>query len=79
MEKTRTIELKGHIIDSLTLTKVMDSIIDAGAKCNIDEIDIGAEKNSISYARLCIVAENNKIMDNAIEIAKKQGAFPVEN
>jgi len=77
MAESCTLEIKGHIIDSLTLSKVMDSIIELGAKCKVDEIKIGQEKTSVSYAKLKVEAENKTILDKVKEFAKKHGAVPV--
>ena len=40
----REIELSGHIIDSLTLPKTMDIIMDNGGDFDILEFDIGKRK-----------------------------------
>ena len=47
MEK-RNIELSGHIIDSLILTKTMGIIMDKGGEFDILEIDVGRKKSDIS-------------------------------
>ena len=38
---SETIELRGHIIDSLTLTKILDQIVTQGASFNTVEFRIG--------------------------------------
>ncbi len=41
--KQCTIEIKGHIIDSLTLTKIMDTILSNGGGY-VDKIDLGMKR-----------------------------------
>ena len=38
---TETIELEGHIVDSLLLAKVLDLVLEAGADYRITSFDIG--------------------------------------
>lgn len=49
-----TIELEGHIIDSLLLAKVLDLIIDAGADYEIVEVVIGRARDDHSRAVLAL-------------------------
>lgn len=53
---TELIELSGHIIDSLVLTRAMDEIIAGNGDYAIEEISIGVHKDDPSYARLRVRA-----------------------
>ena len=53
----RTIELKGHIIDSLTLTRTMGIIMDNGGEFDILEINIGRKKSDVSRAKIEVSAD----------------------
>ena len=53
---SETIELRGHIIDSLTLPKVLDQIVTRGATFNIVEFKIGQKRVDPSLARIEISA-----------------------
>lgn len=46
------IELKGHIIDSLILPKVLDAIMDAKGTYEILQLDVGKTKNDESCCRI---------------------------
>ena len=48
---SETIELRGHIIDSLILPKVLDEIIARGATFKIGEIRIGENRRTASASR----------------------------
>jgi hypothetical protein len=70
----KRIELKGHIIESLILPKVLDIIINEGGRCDVEQIDVGIEKQAFSYAKIKILATSDEMMDSIIEKVKKQGA-----
>jgi len=66
------IRLSGHIIDSFTLQKVMDTIIDQGGDYEIEELNVGKHNNDISTARIRIETEDednlNKILDMVTDL-----------
>ena len=49
---SETIELRGHIIDSLILPKVLDQILTHGANFKITEVQIGRKRADQSFARI---------------------------
>lgn len=49
---TETIELSGHIVDSLLLAKVLDMIVDAGVAYELTDVQIGRTNVDISHARI---------------------------
>ena len=49
-----TVELEGHIIDSLLLAKVLDEILAGGADYDIVEVDIGRTRRDHSRAVLSL-------------------------
>ena len=53
---TELFEIEGHIIDSLTLAKVMDVVIAAGADYRIVDVEIGKTNADISTARIEVTA-----------------------
>jgi lysine-ketoglutarate reductase/saccharopine dehydrogenase-like protein (TIGR00300 family) len=54
---TETIEVTGHIVDSLLLAKILDSILDAGCDYEIAEFDIGKTSLDTSRARIDVTGE----------------------
>ena len=54
---SETIELRGHIIDSLILPKVLDQILTHGAHFKIGEITIGQKRADQSFARIEVSGE----------------------
>ena len=75
---SKTIEVQGHIVDSLTLSKILDIIFNNDVRCDIQEIKIGIEKKDFSYAKIKISTKSQQVMDNILEKIIKQGAVLVE-
>jgi hypothetical protein len=71
---SETIELRGHIIDSLILPKVLDQIVTRGAVFNIVEFKIGQKRVDQSNARIEISAPDQKALDELIERLRGHGA-----
>ena len=69
-----TIELRGHIIDSLTLPKVLDQIVTRGATFNIVEFKIGQKRVDPSFARIEVTAPTRAELDELIQRLREQGA-----
>ncbi len=57
------IELSGHIIDSWTLPRAWDTIMDRGGNFTVEEIRIGIHKTETSYARLRVEAPDEQTLD----------------
>ena len=53
---TEEIVLEGHIIDSLTLPRVMDAIVYQNGDFEVVEIRVGRTRDAKSYARLKVTA-----------------------
>ncbi len=71
----KELKIKGHIIDSLVLSKLLDQINELGLTCYATKVDIGKRREDISEATFIIEADNNDEMLKAVELAKKQGAY----
>lgn len=57
MRITEEIELKGHIIDSLILPKVLDTIMDLQGDFEILQLDVGKTKVDESYCRIRVTGD----------------------
>ena len=71
---SETIELRGHIIDSLILPKVLDQILTRGASFKIAEIKIGQQRADQSFARIEVTAPSRPELDELIQRLREQGA-----
>ena len=63
----REIELSGHIIDSLTLPKTMDIIMDNGGDFDILEFEIGKRKSDTSKAKIMVSAESPDVLNSILD------------
>src|SRR5213082_4084060 len=75
---SETIELRGHIIDSLILPKVLDQILTHGANFKIGEIKIGKKRADQSFARMEVSAQTGEALDELILRLRQHGAEVVE-
>ncbi len=71
---SETIELRGHIIDSLILPKVLDQILTHGANFKIAEIKIGKKRADQSFARIEVSAETSEALDELVLRLRQHGA-----
>ena len=52
---SREIEVRGHLIDSLVLTKIFDSVMDLDGKFAVLDIEVCKKKADESYAKLLVL------------------------
>jgi lysine-ketoglutarate reductase/saccharopine dehydrogenase-like protein (TIGR00300 family) len=71
---TETIEVEGHIIDSLILAKILDAIIAAGADYQILDVTIGRTNVDPSRAVLQIDAIDDDAIEALVEQLQVHGA-----
>src|ERR671930_2795108 len=75
MTFSETIELRGHIIDSLVLPQIMAEVMDRGGEVVIQQIDVGRRKDEPSYARIQISAPTAELLDLLLDRAQRIGAI----
>src|SRR5881397_2052306 len=72
------IELRGHIIDSLTLPKVLDEILTNGGTFTIREVKIGGQRHDPSYACIDVFGPSPEVVDNIVRRLRQHGAEVIE-
>lgn len=75
---SETVELRGHIIDSLILPKVLDEILTRGGAFKIGEIKIGESRIDQSYAKIEVSAPSKDALGELMLRLRQQGAAVVE-
>lgn len=75
---SETLLLQGHIIDSLTFSKVLDRIMERGGRFTIQEISVGQKKNERSRAVLQVAAESQRKLDTLLKELRNLGAEVLE-
>lgn len=71
------IELRGHIIDSLILPKILDLIAAGGGAFRIKRITVGQSRNDPSYALIEIKAPTAAALAAVVAQVADHGAVPV--
>src|SRR3954470_8354185 len=71
------VEVRGHIVDSLLLPKILDRILQMGGTFEIRECRIGARRVDPSYARIAIRADSAPALDDILGDLVEHGASPV--
>src|SRR5436190_3173922 len=72
------IQLRGHIIDSLILPKVLDEILTYGGTFTIREIKIGKERHDASHAFIDVFGPTPQIVDEIVRHLRQHGAEVLE-
>src|SRR5438128_7193392 len=78
MAASEVVELEGHIIDSLTMAKVMDVILAAGADYNIIDVAIGKTNADVSRALIEVTADDEESLDALLSELQIHGANRID-
>lgn len=68
------ITLEGHIIDSWALPRAWDTIMDMGGTFDVLEFQVGRAKDEVSFARLKINADSEKLLEEILLALQDFGA-----
>lgn len=74
----QSIEIKGHLIDSMILTRIFDKIMDLKGDFDVLEFHVGKKKDELSYARLLISGSDKKHLDQLLASIYIEGAQPTK-
>jgi lysine-ketoglutarate reductase/saccharopine dehydrogenase-like protein (TIGR00300 family) len=72
------VELRGHIMDSGVLTRVLDDIRDYGGDYVIERFDVGKDHDDESYARVVVSAEDEESLSRLLMRLQSHGANQVD-
>jgi lysine-ketoglutarate reductase/saccharopine dehydrogenase-like protein (TIGR00300 family) len=73
-EFVEDVEVRGHIIDSLILPRILDCILQAGGTFQFKHIEIGQGKHDPSIAQLQVRAESREKLDEILGMIGDHGA-----
>jgi lysine-ketoglutarate reductase/saccharopine dehydrogenase-like protein (TIGR00300 family) len=76
MTFSETVELRGHIIDSYALPRIMEEVMDRGGEFVIQEISVGRRKDEPSFARIQISAPDAELLALLLDRVQRIGAQP---
>jgi lysine-ketoglutarate reductase/saccharopine dehydrogenase-like protein (TIGR00300 family) len=69
-----TVILRGHIIDSLILAKVLDTILMMGGTFDLQEVQIGKTREESSRARIVVRAPSAPLLNDILKRIQPHGA-----
>ena len=69
-----TVVVSGHIIDSLILSKVLDTIIMMGGTLDLQEVSIGKTRQEPSHARILVQASSQNLLTDILSAIRPHGA-----
>lgn len=72
------VELRGHLIDSLILPKVLDEILNYGGSFELLRVEIGQRRVDPSYARLRVEAPTVGELEHILNRIRQHGAEVLE-
>ena len=73
---SQEVEVSGHLIDSMILTKIFDKIMNRGGEFEILELTVGKKKKDPSHAKLLIIGKNDKHLEEMLDDIHREGATP---
>lgn len=75
---SETVEVKGHIIDSLLLPKILDEIVRQNTEFHIESFDVGKRREDSSYARIRLTSKDAETLDRTLKVIRHHGAALVD-
>jgi lysine-ketoglutarate reductase/saccharopine dehydrogenase-like protein (TIGR00300 family) len=72
------IELKGHILDAGSLSRVLDDVLKLGTDYAIERFDVGHRPDDESYARIKVSAQDEDALARLVMRLQVHGANPVD-
>ena len=73
---SQEVEVNGHLIDSMILTKIFDKIMNHGGEFEILELSVGKKKKDSSYVKLLVTGKNEKHLEEIVDDIHREGASP---
>jgi lysine-ketoglutarate reductase/saccharopine dehydrogenase-like protein (TIGR00300 family) len=73
---SQEVEVSGHLIDSMILTKIFDKIMNRGGEFEILELTVGKKKKDSSYVKLLVTGKNAVHLKEITDDIHREGATP---
>ena len=78
MEHSKTVELRGHLIDQGVFARVMDDVLEYSGAYSIDRFDVGRHHTDESYVQLTVSAESPEQLERIVMRLQTHGANPMD-
>ena len=77
-EYAEEIEVEGHLIDSMILTRILDRIMELEGDFEIIEFKVGKKKHEYSKAKLIVKVRSREHLNEILKELYRLGAVPVQ-
>ncbi len=71
---SKDVEVRGHLIDSMILTKIFDNVMDLDGKFEVIKIKVGKLKTDESFAKIRVIGKNQNHLNEILETLYRVGA-----
>ena len=78
MQVSEIVEIHGHLIDSGSLSRVLDDITDYGGDYAVEQFDIGHGTGDPSYARIEVTADDEETLQRTLMRLQTHGVNQVD-
>lgn len=75
---SQEIEVSGHLVDSMILTRILDTIMDMHGEFEFLNFKIGKRKNDVSKAVLRVTAKSQDELDDILDSLYRDGAISTQ-
>jgi lysine-ketoglutarate reductase/saccharopine dehydrogenase-like protein (TIGR00300 family) len=75
---SETVEIRGHLIDSGVLSRVLDDVLEYGGDYVIDRFEVGKGQGSESYARVVVSTDGEEDLQRLLMRLQGHGVNPVD-
>ncbi|MHC1628293.1 MAG: ornithine cyclodeaminase, nickel-pincer nucleotide-dependent [Candidatus Nezhaarchaeales archaeon] len=77
-EYAEEVQVEGHLIDSMILTRILDRIMELEGDFEIVEFSVGKKKHEYSRAKLIVKGKSKEHLDEMLKELYRLGAVPVQ-
>lgn len=77
IEHAQEVEVKGHLIDSMILGRILDTIMDLRGDFQVLDFRVGKKKKEESTSRLLVIGNDKGHLERLLESVYREGAQPL--
>ncbi|MDX6243028.1 MAG: hypothetical protein QOE76_751, partial [Frankiales bacterium] len=78
MQCHETVELRGHLMDTGALARVLDDVLGYGGDYTIEALDVGKSQSDESYARIRVEAGDDEALQRLLMRVQTHGANQID-
>ncbi len=75
---TEIVEVRGHLMDSGVLARIIDDVLEYGGDYRVDRLDLGPQHEDESYARMVIGAPDDDLLQRLLMRVQTHGVNQVD-